>query len=66
MGFRNIVFDDRADFANPDRFPDADEIRISEGFTGVFEGVDTHASDAIVIVTGDTASIKRCWHRRIA
>lgn len=51
VGFRIVVFDDRAEFNNPDRFPDADEIRVCPGFAGVFKGFDTHLNDFIVIVT---------------
>jgi xanthine dehydrogenase accessory factor len=51
VGFRCIVFDDRAEFANADRFPDADEVRVCPGFAEVFKGVGTHPGDLIVIVT---------------
>ena len=51
MGFRIIVFDDRAEFANANRFPDADEIRICRGFAEVFNGFNTTPDDFIVIVT---------------
>ena len=51
MGFRTIVFDDRAEFANANRFPDADEIRVCPEFTEVFKGFVTNAGDYIVIMT---------------
>lgn len=51
VGFRTIVFDDRAEFANANRFPDADEIRVCPGFTEVFKGFDINPGDFIVIVT---------------
>lgn len=51
VGFRTIVFDDRAEFANANRFPDVDEIRVCPGFTEVFKGFATNAGDYIVIMT---------------
>jgi xanthine dehydrogenase accessory factor len=51
VGFRTIVIDDRAEFANTDRFPDADEIRVCPKFAEVFKGVATSADDYIVIMT---------------
>ena len=51
VGFRIIVFDDRAEFANADRFPNADKILVCPGFTEVFHGFDTNPGDFIVIVT---------------
>ncbi len=51
VGFRIIVFDDRAEFANAERFPDADEIRVCPGFTAALQGFDIHLGDFIVIVT---------------
>ena len=51
VGFRVIVVDDRAEFANADRFPDADEIRVCPEFAGVFKGFDINPGDYIVIVT---------------
>jgi xanthine dehydrogenase accessory factor len=51
VGFRIIVFDDRAEFANADSFPDADETIVCPGFTEVFNGVNTTTNDFIVIVT---------------
>jgi xanthine dehydrogenase accessory factor len=51
VDFRTIVFDDRAEFANPNRFPDADEIRVCPEFTEVFKESVTNAGDYIVIMT---------------
>ena len=50
-GFRTIVFDDRAEFANANRFPDADEIRICPGYAEVFKGFVLNAGDYVVIMT---------------
>ncbi len=51
LGFRTIVFDDRVEFANAERFPDAEAIQVCPGFTNVFNGFDPLPDDFIVIVT---------------
>ena len=51
VGFRIIVFDDRAEFANADSFPDAHETVVCQGFADVFTGFNTTSNDFIVIVT---------------
>ncbi len=51
VGFRIVVVDDRVEFANADRFPDADRILVRPGFTEVFNGFSTHPGDLVVIVT---------------
>jgi xanthine dehydrogenase accessory factor len=51
LSFRVTVLDDRAAFANPERFPDADEIRVIEDYGGAFAGVTIEANDFIVILT---------------
>lgn len=51
VGFRIIVFDDRVEFANADRFPDADEILVCPEYSEVFKAFDTNEGDYIVIVT---------------
>ncbi|MHC4758370.1 MAG: XdhC family protein [Planctomycetota bacterium] len=50
LGFNVTVCDDRAEFANRDRFPDADNI-IAEKYENVFEKLDIGTSSYIVIVT---------------
>jgi len=49
-GFKVVVVDDRPEFANPERFPDADQI-IAQGFEAVFPGLKINKSSYIVIVT---------------
>jgi xanthine dehydrogenase accessory factor len=51
IGFRIVVFDDRSEFANAERFPDADEILVCPEYAEVFKGFNTHPNDCIVIVT---------------
>ena len=51
VGFRVIVMDDRNQFANRDRFPLADEIKVLPSFAGCFEGYDIDGDSYLVIVT---------------
>jgi xanthine dehydrogenase accessory factor len=48
--FRVIVCDDRSEYANAQRFPDADEIVVKE-FDHVFDGMRVDERSYIVIVT---------------
>ena len=50
VGFRVVVMDDRPDFANTERFPDADEIHIVE-FPKAFEGITVTGSSYLTIMT---------------
>jgi xanthine dehydrogenase accessory factor len=50
IGFRVVVIDDRAEFANPERFPEADEI-FSEDFFAAFSRLRINDSSYIAIVT---------------
>jgi xanthine dehydrogenase accessory factor len=50
-GFRVVVMDDRPEFANAERFPDAQEIRVIGNFNHAFEGLEIDADSYIVIVT---------------
>ncbi|OGP53542.1 MAG: hypothetical protein A2Y65_12035 [Deltaproteobacteria bacterium RBG_13_52_11] len=50
VGFKVIVIDDRAEFANRDYFPQADEIWV-EAFDGIREKIDLVEQSYMVIVT---------------
>ncbi|MFH0768772.1 MAG: XdhC/CoxI family protein [Chloroflexota bacterium] len=50
LGFNIVVLDDRAEFANPDRFPEA-EITMADDFTKLFPKLKIDKSSYIVIVT---------------
>lgn len=50
-GFRVSVADDREEFANLQRFPDAREIRVLENFERAFDGIGVGTQDYIVILT---------------
>ena len=49
-GFKVVVIDDRAEFANKNRFPEADEI-VAEDFSKVFSKLKINRSSYIIIVT---------------
>jgi xanthine dehydrogenase accessory factor len=49
--FSVVVVDDRAEFADPERIPDADEVAAVTGFDGVFHDRIIDADSYIVIVT---------------
>ncbi len=48
--FRVVVIDDRPIFANPERFPEADEVLV-EPFEGVFDKLQINPQSYVVIVT---------------
>ena len=50
VGFKVIVIDDRAEFANTERFPKADQL-FTENFSEVFSKLKVNISSYIVIVT---------------
>ena len=51
VGFRVVVMDDRTEFANKERFPLADEIRVLESFDNCFQGIEIDQDAYLVIVT---------------
>jgi xanthine dehydrogenase accessory factor len=50
VGYRVVVIDDRAEFANRDRFPHADDILVLP-FSDAFGQLDVGGSSSIVIIT---------------
>jgi xanthine dehydrogenase accessory factor len=50
-GFRTIVLDDREEFANRDRFPTSDEIRVLETFEQALVGLLIDDESYLVLVT---------------
>jgi xanthine dehydrogenase accessory factor len=46
-----VIVDDRADFANTDRFPDADSIVVPASFDGALEGLPVDEQSYLVIMT---------------
>lgn len=51
IGFSTVVVDDRADFANGERFPTADRIVVPESFAGVVDSLPLDQDSYVVILT---------------
>lgn len=51
IGFSTVILDDRPDFANSERFPEADRIVILENFKVSFKDVQTDLNSYIIIAT---------------
>ncbi|MDD3168332.1 MAG: XdhC/CoxI family protein [Eubacteriales bacterium] len=51
VNFATTVIDDRPDFANRERFPDADEVMVIDSFLDAYQGMETDENSYIVIVT---------------
>jgi len=51
VGFRTVVLDDRADFANRERFPEADEVVVLDSFADCCAGLPMGPQACVVIVT---------------
>ena len=63
LEFTVVVVDDRQDFANKERFPQADEVKVGE-FANVTKFVDFSEGDCVVIITRghahDETVLKEC------
>jgi xanthine dehydrogenase accessory factor len=51
VGFRVVVVDDRAEFSNIERFPDARDVRVIDDFTHALKDFDINGDSFIVIFT---------------
>lgn len=51
VGFRTVVLDDRSEYANRERFPDADEVILLDSFARSFDQIILDPQSYIVIVT---------------
>ncbi len=51
VGFRTVVLDDRQEFANRQKFPDADEIVVLDSFDQALSGLEINADSYLVLVT---------------
>ena len=51
VGFSVLVADDREEFANADRFPEASDVRVLENFKDSFAGLKIDRDDYVVILT---------------
>ena len=63
LEFAVVVVDDRQDFANTERFPQADEVKVGE-FANVTKSMDFSEGDCVVIITHghahDETVLKEC------
>jgi xanthine dehydrogenase accessory factor len=51
VDFRTIILDDRSEFANRDRFPGSDEVKVIPSFDQAFDGLHVDEDSYLVIVT---------------
>lgn len=51
VGFRTVVIDDRAEFANVQRFPEADEVVVVPDYEHLFDQIHVDPESYMVIVT---------------
>jgi xanthine dehydrogenase accessory factor len=51
VGFRTVVMDDREEFANRERFPQAAEVRVLPSFEDCFSALDIDEDSYVVILT---------------
>lgn len=51
VGFHTVVLDDRREFANRERFPDADEVIVLDSFQRALEGLEINGDSYLALVT---------------
>jgi xanthine dehydrogenase accessory factor len=51
VGFRTIIVDDREEFANSERFPEVEQLVLTQSFENCFRELDVDQDSYIVIVT---------------
>jgi xanthine dehydrogenase accessory factor len=51
VDFQTIVLDDRSEYANQERFPQADSIKVLDSFEDCFAGLEPDGDSYVVIVT---------------
>ena len=51
VGFHPVVVDDRAKFADPQRFPEAGQVLLVDSFEGCFENLEIDKNSFIAVVT---------------
>ncbi|MFA7405578.1 MAG: XdhC family aldehyde oxidoreductase maturation factor [Pelobacteraceae bacterium] len=51
VDFQTVVLDDRSEFANKERFPQADSIKVLDSFDDCFAGFEPDGDSYVVIVT---------------
>lgn len=70
VNFTTKVIDDRPDYANRERFPDADEVVVIDSFLDAYQGMETDVNSYIIIVTrghsGDYDVLKQTLRKTTA
>ena len=70
VDFKTVVIDDRAEYANRERFPDAEDVIVLDSFEDSFKDIETDANSYIVIVTrghmGDYDVLKQAIKKKRA
>lgn len=70
VNFVTKIIDDRPDFANRERFPEADEVLVIDSFLDAYQGMETDENSYIVIVTrghsGDYDVLKQSLRKTTA
>lgn len=70
VNFATVVIDDRPDFANRQRFPDADKVVVIKSFLDAYEDMITDENSYVIIVTrghsGDYDVLKQTLKRTTA
>lgn len=70
VNFSTVVIDDRPEFANRERFPDADEVVVVDSFKDAWQGLESDENSYVVIVTrghsGDYDVLKQTLDRKVA
>ena len=51
VDFRTVVLDDRGEYANKERFPQADSVKVLDSFDDCFAGLEPDGDSYVVIVT---------------
>lgn len=51
IGFDTVVIDDREEFANRERFPEASEVCVVDSYKNSFDGIECDRNSYIIIVT---------------
>lgn len=58
--FRTVIIDDRAEFANTTRFPEADRVMVSSGYSHLFADFKLDTNSYIIIVTRGHSYDREC------
>lgn len=70
VDFKTVVIDDRAEYANRERFPDAEDVIVLDSFEDSFKDIETDENSYIVIVTrghmGDYDVLKQAIKKKRA